>query len=82
LDWAHQWTESFSSNLVFGSGNADYRNSQGRVDDTASATLGLKYDLTTNLGLSVDLTRTERDSNTPGFDFKRNTVFAAVQVAL
>lgn len=82
LDWAHKWTESFSSNLVFGSGNADYRNSQGRVDDTASATLGLKYELTSNLGLSVDLTRTERDSNTPGFDFKRNTVFAAVQVAL
>jgi len=82
LDWAHRWTESLSTNVVLANGDISYRNSGGRQDDTTSATLGLKYEVSSNLGVSLDITRTERDSNAAGFDFKRNTVFAAVQVAL
>jgi uncharacterized protein (PEP-CTERM system associated) len=81
LDWAHRWSESLVSNVVLANLDTNYRNNS-RQDDTTSATLGLKYEVSSNLGVSLDLTRTERDSNTAGFDFKRNTIFASVQVAL
>jgi len=82
LDWAHRWRESLVSNVVWSNADANYRNSGGRKDDINSLTLSVKYEVRNNLGFSLDLTRTKRDSNTPGFDFKRNTVFASVQVAL
>jgi hypothetical protein len=80
--WSHGWSESLSSNLGWSMSKDNYRNAAGRIDDTTNLTAGLKYQVRSNVGLGLDLTRTKRDSNTAGFNYKRNTVFASVQVAL
>jgi hypothetical protein len=61
--------------------DAKYRNG-GRQDDTLSTSVGLKYTYSSNVGVALEFNNTERDSNTTGFNFKRNTVFAGLQVAL
>lgn len=81
VDWNHAWGQSLQSTVSVSSTDANYRNS-GRQDDTLSTTLGLKYDLSSNVGVALELNRTKRDSNTAGFNFKRNTAFVGLQVAL
>ena len=81
LRWNHAWSESLSSNVGLSKANATFANS-GRQDATTSASVGLSYQVRSNLGLALDFTRAKRDSNTAGFNYKRNTVFASVQVAL
>lgn len=81
VDWNHAWSQSLQSTVSVSSTDASYRNS-GRQDDTTSTTLGLKYAISSNVGLSLELNRTQRDSNTAGFNFKRNTAFAGLQIAL
>jgi len=80
--WAHGWSDSLTSNLGWSKSKDNYRNAAGRLDDTTNLTAGLKYQVRSNVGLGLDITRTQRDSNTAGFNYKRNTVFASVQVAL
>jgi hypothetical protein len=82
IDWAHAWSESVQSTVSVYNTDAKYRNSSARQDDTLSTTVGLKYTYSSNVGVALEFNNTERDSNTTGFNFKRNTVFAGLQVAL
>lgn len=81
IDWVHGWSQSLQSTVSVANTDAKYRNG-GRQDDTLSTSVGLKYTYSSNVGLTLELNNTERDSNTTGFNFKRNTVFAGLQVAL
>lgn len=60
--WRHNWTDIFSSNLVYSQSESDFVGSEtNRLDESESASLGLGYQLRRSVSLSFNVSHTSRE---------------------
>ncbi len=83
LTWSHAWTSRLRTQAL-----ANYRTETftgagvGREDDTTSWGLRVGYDFRRWLRFGAEYTHFDRDSNTAGFDYKRNLLLFTVGATL
>lgn len=81
LEWKHDWTEYFSSNIISIYTEDDYVG-VGRNDDTFSSSVYLNYDLTRWLQVKAGYEYTTKDSNTNDVSYDKNAFNLGFVVAL
>ncbi len=83
LTWSHAWSTRLRTQAL-----ANYRTETftgagvGREDDTTSWGLRVGYDFRRWLRFGAEYTHFDRDSNTTGFDYKRNLLLFTVGATL
>lgn len=81
LTWDHNWSSYFSSSLNLSQVSSDYDGAD-RNDKTRNYGIGVYREVGHNFRLGVSHNRTERDSNVPAFDFKRNVTMISLEMIL
>lgn len=83
LSWTHDWTSRFRSQLIGTLRNDEYQGAGvTREDDTVSLGLKLTYQFRRWLRFGAEALRTDRDSNVPAFDYRRNLILFTVGATL
>ncbi len=81
LMWNHKWTSYVTSRLSFGHLKSDFVGAL-RTDKTSTFGAMLTYDVLRWMTIGADFTRTDRKSNDPNSEFKRNVLMFTVNATL
>jgi hypothetical protein len=82
VTWSHTWSSRVVSQLLGGWTRDDFRGGTTREDDTASLGARLSYQFRRWLRFAAEYTYTQRDSNDPTVEYKRNVVFFSAGATL
>jgi hypothetical protein len=81
LMWNHKWTSYTTSRLSLGQLKSDYVGAL-RTDRTSTFGAMLTYDVLRWMSIGADFSRTDRQSNDPNFEFKRNVLMFTLNATL
>lgn len=84
LSWSHKWATYINSNVSFGRVDTKYSGtgSNGRKDATDNWGLAFYRELGYNFRVGVTWSRTDRESNLPNLDFKRDVSMITLESVL
>ena len=79
VQWKHQWLDRLNTELGYGINKADYT---ARDEDSKKYRIAANYQMRRWLVLSCELDMTDRSSDDPRFDTKRNVYVIGAQLSL
>jgi len=79
IQWKHQWLDRLNTELGYGINKSEYAT---RDDDSKKYRIAANYQMRRWLVLSCELDMTDRNSDDPAFDTKRNIYAIGAQLSL